>query len=1010
MLRIPVLSVFSLGLVACGNLAPGPAIIALSPASPTTSDDLVVTIDTDAFDPEGKGLDYTYLWYREGELVGRDIGPTLSAEYTAKDELWRVEVVASDGKADGPAIGAQVTIGNSAPSVTLTVSPEEPYSADDIEVTAQASDPDDDAVSLDWSWTRDGQPTGNSTGTILASETSRYQLWEVTVTPSDGDLEGEPAVASVSILNSAPTVTSYDLGPDPAYEDDILRVEASFDDADRDSVTVVYAWYVDDTLELEGSVTTLSGSYFDKHQEVYVEIRPTDGIDSGTPVTTDAVTISNSPPSLSGVSISPTELYESSTATCEVDGLDDVDGDDVTTTITWTVSGSAVATGETLDGDNFDRGDTVSCTVETTDGEDDGPTTSSSTLTVLNSLPVVDSVSISPDPPTTTDTLTASVVGGSDDDGDTVALDYAWYLNGSLRAITSELSSSATTKHDQLELQVTPSDGTDSGLTVSSGLVTVANTPPTFTAVTLSDDEASLGGSLTVYPSGWSDDDGDAAGYLYTWYGNGVAVGTSATLDLTGLHVGTELYCQVTAWDGDDPGTSIDSDTLVIQHRLYDSDADTMLIGEQGDEAGRAVGLGSDITGDGFGDVAVGAPYSDLGGSSTGALYIASQPSGTTVDLKTSAVGAFYSDADSLLGWSLSFAGDIDADGVGDLVVGAPGVSIFGDDAGAAYVVHGPVSGSGSISTVGWEFGGTSADALGGSSVSGAGDLDADGYDDVVVGGYGASSEAGEAYVIYGPVTAGGLLSYVDVVLTGEAAGDEAGYCVAGAGDTDGDGMDDLIVGATGESSGGTQAGAAYIVFGPTVSGDIGTVADVKLTGEHTWDYAGYAVDGVGDTDGDGLEDVLVTSRYEDSGGATAGAAYLVLGGVSGTVSLASADAKLLGSAANELVGSSVAGIGDFDVDGMDDFLLGAEGGDISGSSSGTVYMLQGPLTGTFDLDEISDLVVWGSSAGDKLGIAVAGDGDVDGDGAIDIVLGAPFEDTAGSSSGAAYLFLGSSI
>ncbi len=1005
------LSLSFLALTACGNFAPGPAIISLSPANPTTGDDITVSIDTEALDPEGKKLEYQYRWYRDGERVEDASGQTLSSDLTAKGDLWRVEVNASDGKREGAAIGAEVTIGNSAPEVTISIDPLEPFSSDDLVVSADSFDPDGDTVSLDWSWTRDGQPTAHSGDTVPSVDTSRFQVWEVTVVPSDGNLEGEPAVAAVTISNTPPEVASLSISPTTAYEDDVIRVEATFEDADNDSINVVYAWYVDGALTLEGSATTMSGAYFDKHQEIVVEVTPSDSLSVGDTVSTETVSVLNSPPTADSVRIDPGELYETSTASCVVENLVDADGDDITSTITWTVDGSAVGHDETIDGGVFSRGDTVSCSVDTNDGEEDGPTLSSSTLTVQNSLPVIDSVSLSPDPAYEGDTISPSVSGGADDDGDPVTLSYAWYVNGSLATSASSLSSWFFDKHDDVVLEVTPNDGSDDGAMVSSATLTISNTPGTFTDLELSSDEATFGGTLTAFPSGWYDADGDREGYLYAWYGAGSVVSTSATLDLNLVRVGGEVYCEVTAWDGDDPGTTLTSDVLTIQHQLSASAADLILKGNVGEELGAAVGLGGDITGDGYPDLALGGPSAAWGGVDSGVLYVVSRPSAGSFNVGSRAEAILWGDPGAEVGASLSFAGDVDGDGVEDLVVGAPGVAIFGADAGAAYVLPGPFSGSSSIVGVGFEFLGSGAGTRAGASISGAGDLDNDGFDDVVVGAYGADSEAGAAYIAYGPISAGGILDYVDVELNGEAAGDEAGSSVGGAGDFDGDGFDDLVVGALGESSVGSGTGAVYIVFGPPAgSGSLGSLSDVKLIGEGAFDYVGHAVDGVGDTDGDGLDDIVVTARWEDGGGSSSGAAYLVLGGATGTMGLASADAKFVGTAANELAGSALAGIGDFDGDSRGDFLIGAEGGAMGGATSGHVYMLQGPLSGTLDLDDAADLIVWGASAGDKLGLGVGGDGDVDGDGWDDIILGAPLENSNGSAAGAVYLFFGSSL
>jgi hypothetical protein len=129
-----------------------------------------------------------------------------------------------------------------------------------------------------------------------------------------------------------------------------------------------------------------------------------------------------------------------------------------------------------------------------------------------------------------------------------------------------------------------------------------------------------------------------------------------------------------------------------------------------------------------------------------------------------------------------------------------------------------------------------------------------------------------------GCVPASGSLSAADATYTGEAAYDYAGYSVSGAGDVDGDGFDDLLVGARYNDANGIDAGAAYLVLGSATPGDLTlSAADAKYSGEAAYDYAGYSVSGAGDVDGDGLDDLVVGAYGDDAGGASAGAAYLVL-------------------------------------------------------------------------------------------------------------------------------------
>lgn len=284
--------------------------------------------------------------------------------------------------------------------------------------------------------------------------------------------------------------------------------------------------------------------------------------------------------------------------------------------------------------------------------------------------------------------------------------------------------------------------------------------------------------------------------------------------------------------------------------------------------AGNSVSSAGDVNGDGFGDVLVGAPYNDEGGTYAGAAYmILGGPAPVSLDL-SAADAKFTGGENERAGWSVSGAGDVDGDGLDDVAIGAP----YGN---ATYLVLGsPTPGSRDSSAADATY--TCGGYLG-LSVSEAGDVNADGFADLVMG---APGGAGAAYLILGSVApVDTKLRAADAQFTGEANNDDAGGSVSGAGDVNADGFADLLVGATWNGDGGYAAGAAYLVLGSAVpSNRDPSLADAQFTGESGSDFAGVSVSAAGDVDADGFDDLLVGAVYNDEGGSDAGAAYLILG------------------------------------------------------------------------------------------------------------------------------------
>jgi len=298
-----------------------------------------------------------------------------------------------------------------------------------------------------------------------------------------------------------------------------------------------------------------------------------------------------------------------------------------------------------------------------------------------------------------------------------------------------------------------------------------------------------------------------------------------------------------------------------------------------------------------------------------------------------------------------------------------------------------------------------------------AGDLNGDGFDDIMIGAYNnddGSGSGGAVYIFFGAgdfsgtKTLGGVQS-ADVTIIAEASYGRLGVpgSMRGAGDVNGDGFDDFIVGEQGNDDGGTKDLA-------------GAVQDVKILGKAASDYTGINASGIGDVNGDGFDDIIVGSYGNDDAANNAGAGYVFFGAsnFSGTKDLGAinADFTILGKSADDGM-DSVFGIGDINDDGFDDFIIAADKNDEGGGAdAGAAYIFFGArnLTGTKDLSGVdsADLTILGAGAGDRLAdrAHASGVGDINNDGFADFILGAPNNNDGGTDDeGAAYIFFGSS-
>ncbi len=438
---------------------------------------------------------------------------------------------------------------------------------------------------------------------------------------------------------------------------------------------------------------------------------------------------------------------------------------------------------------------------------------------------------------------------------------------------------------------------------------------------------------------------------------------------------------------------------------------------------GYAVAGGGDVNGDGYDDFLIGTFHNGVMGHDAGAVYLFLGHRYLRWTLNDSVSHAdarlLGQQAYDAAGYSVACNGDLNGDGLADMIIGAPA----GNDkvpymTGRVYILFGRKKANWGyyfrlFDNCDSIYEGEGNQDLAGLSVAYIGDLNGDGFDDFLVGAPfrdGTYKDQGQVYLILGRATPWlktDYLAYADAIFRFEMQGAQTGYSVAGIGDVNDDGVPDFAIGAYGASHAFVLYGRPRVNWGKNFNLEN---ADLIIYGSNRWskEGVGWRVAGGWDVNGDGISDLLVSATQNSSHGTRSGMVYVIFGRRGGwsnsELSLDYADASFYGELPGDQAGWGLAMAGDVNGDGLGDILIGTYK-DENGPVNGKAYLIKGKTSGWKKDVSLATIPDYCERHPDGIGYAVASAGDFDGDGIGDYIISAPFNSDIQKWNGKVFLF-----
>jgi len=552
--------------VIIGNALPAIDSVSLSSITPVRADTLSATIS--AADADGDVISYAYQWLVNGAQAGS--GETMDLAGLIPGDQVQLQLTPSDAIDAGEAVLSDLAVvRNQSPGVDqFILTPANPYTGDDVEIVYSVSDADGDTVSSSVQWMINGVVVSNQGAHLSNTLISAGDLITAQLVPNDGYDSGTPAIDSVTVLNTVPTLASASITPtNPTVEDTLACVPFGWFDPDNGVESYVFNWTIN-ASPVSGTATgELPLSAYSAGDVAQCTVAPSDGQDQGGSVASASVTVLNAPPTLSNFALDNLAPYRADVITLSYSAAD-ADGDAFTEQLDWQVNGSSVAnSGLTFDLAASLPGDEVQAVLTVSDSSQT-ISYSSDIAIVQNFVPVIDSASLSALNPVT-DTVLDLVFQSSDGDGDAVTASSQWMVNGNTLAWTGFSLDGADyfEAGDLIEATLNLSDGVG-GTATQLLSATVQNSPPSVVSAQVSPDPAMASDDLLCDGVGWSDLDNDIENYQVQWLIGGQVVSTAQSITSPLISQGQSVECTLVPDDGLLTGAQVQSAAVVITNSL----------------------------------------------------------------------------------------------------------------------------------------------------------------------------------------------------------------------------------------------------------------------------------------------------------------------------------------------------------------------------------------------------------------------------------------------------------